>query len=227
MTDEPIVAEKQCCVCGLTKIAADFNRDRKTSTGLSPQCRACRSAWRKKNAEKISEYNADYRAGLRRPRSEVLACRECGSTTNKFTAGQNWCLPCRRDSYRAKREEINRARRLRYQERRGAVRATAREYYRQNPDIYLAAANRRRAQKKSVVCGCVTAEHERQIRANKCVYCGSPAEHVDHIMPLAHGGRHCLENLAPACLPCNMAKGAKILENPPVSTFFCTGVDTD
>lgn len=34
---------------------------------------------------------------------------------------------------------------------------------------------------------------------------------VDHIKPLARGGKHEIENLAPACLPCNCSKGTKLL----------------
>ena len=48
----------------------------------------------------------------------------------------------------------------------------------------------------------------------KCVYCG--AEHVplnlDHLTPKARGGSNRVSNLAPACIPCNLRKGAQRLE---------------
>lgn len=38
----------------------------------------------------------------------------------------------------------------------------------------------------------------------KCVYCGSAAETLDHIIPITHGGsRTDRDNLVAACLPCN------------------------
>lgn len=40
----------------------------------------------------------------------------------------------------------------------------------------------------------------------KCWMCGGPFEHVDHVKPLAKGGRHMLANLRPACGPCNGKK---------------------
>jgi len=40
----------------------------------------------------------------------------------------------------------------------------------------------------------------------RCVYCGGPFEHVDHLVPVALGGRHALWNLAPSCRPCNLSK---------------------
>lgn len=50
----------------------------------------------------------------------------------------------------------------------------------------------------------------------RCVYCGAETGqrfHIDHVFPLAHGGNNDPDNLALACPPCNLAKGAKsILE---------------
>ena len=43
-----------------------------------------------------------------------------------------------------------------------------------------------------------------------CAYCGS-AENLtlDHVVPLARGGAHRIENLVAACKPCNSRKGAR------------------
>jgi 5-methylcytosine-specific restriction endonuclease McrA len=49
----------------------------------------------------------------------------------------------------------------------------------------------------------------------RCHICGGfPGESeltLDHIVPLARGGKHTHENLAVACLSCNCAKGARLL----------------
>ena len=44
-----------------------------------------------------------------------------------------------------------------------------------------------------------------------CVYCGEYSNTVDHIMPIARGGLHVIENLVPACGKCNGSKNAKLL----------------
>ncbi len=50
----------------------------------------------------------------------------------------------------------------------------------------------------------------------RCAYCGVGLDGtgfaVDHIHPQALGGRHEIDNLLPACPPCNTSKGMKTLE---------------
>ena len=45
----------------------------------------------------------------------------------------------------------------------------------------------------------------------RCVYCGAKASeselHVDHVVPVVHGGSNELSNLVTACIDCNLGKG--------------------
>jgi 5-methylcytosine-specific restriction endonuclease McrA len=41
----------------------------------------------------------------------------------------------------------------------------------------------------------------------RCVYCGGPANSVDHVVPRSRGGRHVWENVVAACRKCNHIKG--------------------
>ncbi|WP_424140001.1 HNH endonuclease [Roseomonas chloroacetimidivorans] len=45
-----------------------------------------------------------------------------------------------------------------------------------------------------------------------CLYCGHPAEEVDHMVPRAAGGTDDRQNLAPSCALCNGSKGSSRLE---------------
>jgi 5-methylcytosine-specific restriction endonuclease McrA len=45
----------------------------------------------------------------------------------------------------------------------------------------------------------------------RCAYCGDAATERDHVVPLVRGGSHTLDNLVPACGPCNRSKGDKLL----------------
>ena len=44
---------------------------------------------------------------------------------------------------------------------------------------------------------------------HRCRYCGAPATHVDHLVPVVRGGTDDPENLAAACPTCNLEKGAR------------------
>lgn len=41
-----------------------------------------------------------------------------------------------------------------------------------------------------------------------CVYCGGPAEHVDHVHPRKLGGTDDAHDLVSACADCNLSKNA-------------------
>jgi 5-methylcytosine-specific restriction endonuclease McrA len=43
--------------------------------------------------------------------------------------------------------------------------------------------------------------------SHRCVYCGSGATTVDHVMPRSRGGASDWENIVTACAPCNRRKG--------------------
>ena len=43
-----------------------------------------------------------------------------------------------------------------------------------------------------------------------CIYCGSPAQQVDHVVPVAKGGRTFQSNGVCACSKCNRRKRDKL-----------------
>lgn len=50
----------------------------------------------------------------------------------------------------------------------------------------------------------------------RCRMCGASASegitmHVDHIIPVSHGGLTNLENLQTLCAPCNLGKGNRFV----------------
>ncbi|MEW1550966.1 HNH endonuclease [Streptomyces tsukubensis] len=46
---------------------------------------------------------------------------------------------------------------------------------------------------------------------SRCAYCGALAQHLDHVVPLSKGGTDTENNMVPACIGCNLSKGAKTL----------------
>lgn len=47
----------------------------------------------------------------------------------------------------------------------------------------------------------------------KCVYCGSPANTIDHVIPQSKGGPSTYDNCVAACSPCNRKKDDRFLED--------------
>ncbi len=46
---------------------------------------------------------------------------------------------------------------------------------------------------------------------NRCQYCHSPAENIDHVIPRSRGGTHTWDNVVAACKPCNARKEDRML----------------
>jgi 5-methylcytosine-specific restriction endonuclease McrA len=52
-----------------------------------------------------------------------------------------------------------------------------------------------------------------ELYENRCLCCGEPGTPEkpitrDHVIPVALGGTHDIENIQPLCMPCNLVKGA-------------------
>lgn len=64
----------------------------------------------------------------------------------------------------------------------------------------------------------------RDLAGNACEYCGLPehlsplaALQIEHVIPIKHGGTSILNNLALACIACNLHKGSNLTGIDPVT----------
>lgn len=156
-------------------------------------------------------------------------CRTCGETAPAcgFYAGRGSCKDCVRARVRAHRDANLDAAREREREaaRRKDHRAARRRWIEAHPEQAAAARRRWKAENPEKL-----AQYEAERRARKagssvtrtsyaavreahtaCYLCGEPLAgrvvHVDHVVPLAAGGAHELDNLRPVHMPCNLRKG--------------------
>jgi len=113
--------------------------------------------------------------------------------------------------YRAKNREKERARIARYYaEHRNKVKDYQACYAAINPEKKRAYSAKYRARKLSCGGRGITARQYNDVLTSTlglCTYCNKRRPlALDHIVPLAGGGAHDIENAVPACNSCNSAK---------------------
>lgn len=163
-------------------------------------CTAC------KGQKPLTLFNAD----RRQPDGHARTCRSCARAQGAATRARNLARTRARERTNAERY------RLAHPERRRAiVRESARRRRAVNPMVHRLAAQRRRdlpltnSQLPVTWYELVDYWDDRGLHA--CIYCDMPFEQIDHVEPVALGGRTELDNLVPACETCNKSKGAKPL----------------
>lgn len=170
--------EKTCTKCGETKPLDEFSRDRSKKDGRSTRCRVCRrSADRQRWAGNVEQINARRRA-----------------------------------KYAADPESFRTASRARYEldaSYRAARVARARRQRAENPEQLWAGHYRHAARARGFapVVEDFTKADVVDRYGDSCFYCEvGEFEELDHFYPTSKGGPHTLENVRPACLPCNRMK---------------------
>lgn len=104
--------------------------------------------------------------------------------------------------------------RCRCDECSAAKRSATRDHYVRNQLYFLEKAERRMVQKARDRRTITSRDIARLVARHdgKCAYCDKPGPvELDHVVPLARGGRHAIGNLLPACMRCNRSKNARLL----------------
>lgn len=142
--------------------------------------------------------------------------REAGNVRT----GNKGCKAChseREATRRAADPEATRARNREYSRKRNGPERNAyrRDWYARN--IEHARAYNRRAQRlrKHAKGDVDTIEYIDMLAGDPCVYCGGPADTVEHIVAVTRGGESHWTNYAAACARCNTSKMAA-----PLLTFL-------
>jgi 5-methylcytosine-specific restriction endonuclease McrA len=92
------------------------------------------------------------------------------------------------------------------------LREYGRVYQKAHPEQYCAADARRRkraGEGLDALDKALAVDYRVAIANDPCGYCGTPADHTDHVFPIAKGGRDVWYNLMRACEPCNLTKGPR------------------
>ena len=189
------MSERTCSIDGCQNVTSGFS-----------YCPSCRSEYNRRykaaRREQISAYNkAWHQRNLDAKRAYALAY---------YYANHEARVEYDRRYKAEHADQIRERDRIKWIANADRLRAFNRRYKAANPEANRAREMKRRGIKAAAICEhgpkCVDATFLKAIYASECIYCGQPAEHADHFIPLARGGLHCVENIVPACAACNSAK---------------------
>lgn len=200
---QPQGVERTCRVCNNERMRTRFN--------ANPTNRERRLAYYADNADRAREVARQWFQD--NPERAAASRRAYVENNEELTIErQRMWREANRDTIRAKKKKFA-------QENREAIASYQAEYHKQRPEIRLAAQVVRRGRKNQAP-KCAPAcrpANAREIIAHlgprdtaSCLMCADPAEHLDHVVPLARSGCSCLFNLRWLCAACNLAKGPKL-----------------
>ena len=155
--------------------------------------------YRQRNKEKVYEVEKKWRA--ENP-DRVNAARQKWKDANK-EAG--------REFYKKNTEKIKQRAKLWYESNKTRSAAYKREYHRKNPEVRVNGKAKRRTSIGNDRLPYGTIPKLFKSQNGLCACCSQPLVkyHVDHILPLALGGRNIPENLQLLLPVCNMKKSKK------------------
>lgn len=222
---------KTCTKCHEWRPLTDYYRQSSCSDGLTTQCQPC-------NKERVNRYEVENRETVqetaRRSREKnhdaILTRQRIYKEENRLLLAKKQREYCARHpehnakfykehpGYRAKyvkdhyehRREVSRQWCENHREERKARR---RAWRKERGFIARANIQRYRARKNGApgVEYTTPAKVASRIElwGGLCYICGKPADAVDHVKPLAHGGAHLPCNLRPICKACNGRKSGR------------------
>jgi 5-methylcytosine-specific restriction endonuclease McrA len=189
---------KTCTKCGQTKPRTNefFYKNSRSPDGLRPDCADCG-----------------------RQRSANYARQNVQASRNR---ANNWRL-----NNPERKKEANA---LWYEANKERIRSEWKELYAKNPEPYKVSSRVRRAREKLVPYERYTVDQVIAKWGELCHLCGLPIDltaprqtkipgwenglHLDHVIPISHGGPDTIENVKPSHGKCNLTKNGQSRKKP-------------
>jgi 5-methylcytosine-specific restriction endonuclease McrA len=228
---------KTCSKCKEIKPRSCFNKDTKRKDGLQCHCNDCRTAYNKANREKSAQRSAVYRhkhpqkvasqhaawRSANKPKTSARSAAwrsanpdRCAETGAAWKIANKDKIIEQTKAYYAANKEKESARGAAYRKaypEKHAARSAA--WSRANPEARRIIQHNRRA-KKEQNGGHLSRDIANLLlleQGGKCACCLvdllTTGHHLDHVMPIALGGRNTDDNVQLLCPSCNFSKGAR------------------
>lgn len=186
---------KICSLCKVEKDRSEFYADKRVPDGLQYHCKECflegSKKYRENHCKEKKELDKKYRENHKNERRIwLLDNRERIIVYKKMYD----------EEYRKNNIE--------------KIKLLQKEYRKNNRDICNLLSSNYRARKRNCHVIDLTRkqwEFIKEFHRHRCYYCGIKPMRLtkDHIIPLSRGGAHSMDNIVPACQPCNSRKGAR------------------
>lgn len=198
-------SEKRCTKCGVVQPASAYNRKTAARDGLQSWCKSCIREGKRSRTEQINAQRRTRYATDAAYRIKVLAANRARAERDpEYTSTRN-------REYRERDLMAARAKsRSNYWSDPERARADARRRYYADKASYMERNRKRKARLAGNGVYEVTDRDIRRLFARcegRCTACGSSDHlHLDHVIPVARGGRHSIGNLTVLCRRCNASK---------------------
>ena len=182
------MSEKQCSTCKEMKALDQFYKHATNKDRLYSRCKSCHAAIGAEWATAHPESRRRSAQKWRKAHPELV--REHKRKWNAEHAEQG--------RERSRRWAVVNA---------GRAKKNVRQWRVANPDAVKLNHQRRRARKAGNGVFIVNPQEIKRLFSRPCYLCNTaPSTTLDHIVPLAKGGRHAIGNLLGACRSCNSRK---------------------
>lgn len=194
---------RSCTKCGEWKLYEEFSNDKRRKDNCVPRCKVC-----------VSTY---HRARYQANREQILEANEQWRDKNA-----DWVRDYKKDWYSKNKSRVTEVSRYWRQVNAELWRSYSQRWREANLEhsrmLERLRAHKRRARKRENG-GSFTIEEWVAVCERYdgvCLCCGeSKSLTIDHVIPLALGGENSIDNIQPLCGPCNIRKGAKVIDYRP------------
>ena len=189
-----------CVDCGVIIEGTTVNRKR---------CTECK---KKVVQERINKFKRDHAEEVKKANNQYWKRIRAECPERVEVLGQRY------KQWYEKNKEYCREQARKFRQENPDYRAKLNKYDKEHPELRRIRENRRRAIKRGAQGSHTRAEFYALCEAAKwaCAYCGESlikkTASEDHIIALSKGGSDFIDNIAPACMLCNIRKNARSVE---------------
>jgi len=209
--------KKTCSTCELEKPIDEYgfdNRRNQTKARCKKCCSAASSAWNREHLENMRAAHRTYtqsHPGVENERARLWRINNPEKYQSELEEARNY--------KKNHRKQMNSTDKLWRKANPEKVKESRKRWAINHPDKYAKKAKRDWQKRRAVKCNAegngITPEQWKMVMGEfgyRCAYCSQQKPlAMDHIVPLSKGGRHDLDNVVPACQPCNSSKGTNSL----------------